>query len=84
MVIPCVRARVCVALFVLNVNFVSCHLQNLVMHHVDHSAGELIDLLQGLLRYDPSLRMTAHQALRHPFFTRDFHGGVKERAIFGF
>ncbi|GFZ21205.1 serine/threonine-protein kinase AFC1 [Actinidia rufa] len=46
---------------------------NLVMHHVDHSAGDLIDLLQGLLRYDPSLRITAHQALRHPFFTRDFH-----------
>ncbi|PSS13622.1 Serine/threonine-protein kinase [Actinidia chinensis var. chinensis] len=47
-------------------------LQNLVIHHVDHSAGDLIDLLQGLLRYDPSLRMTAHQALRHPFFARDF------------
>ncbi|KAK1295549.1 Serine/threonine-protein kinase AFC2 [Acorus calamus] len=28
-------------------------LQNLVMQHVDHSAGDLIDLLQGLLRYDP-------------------------------
>ncbi|KAI8526975.1 hypothetical protein RHMOL_Rhmol12G0040500 [Rhododendron molle] len=47
-------------------------LQNLVMHHVDHSAGDLIDLLQGLLRYDPSMRMTAHEALRHPFFTRDY------------
>ncbi|KAE9454649.1 hypothetical protein C3L33_13432, partial [Rhododendron williamsianum] len=47
-------------------------LQNLVMHHVDHSAGDLIDLLQGLLRYDPSMRMTAHEALRHPFFTREY------------
>ncbi|KAF5746537.1 serine/threonine-protein kinase AFC2-like [Tripterygium wilfordii] len=43
-------------------------LQNLVMQHVDHSAGELIDLLQGLLRFDPSSRLTAHEALRHPFF----------------
>ncbi|XP_058101993.1 serine/threonine-protein kinase AFC1-like isoform X4 [Magnolia sinica] len=48
-------------------------LQNLVMQHVDHSAGDLIDLLQGLLRYDPSDRSTAQEALRHPFFTRDHH-----------
>uniref|UniRef100_A0A5B6YZV9 dual-specificity kinase n=1 Tax=Davidia involucrata TaxID=16924 RepID=A0A5B6YZV9_DAVIN len=48
-------------------------LQNLVMQHVDHSAGDLIDLLQGLLRYDPSIRMTAREALRHPFFTREYH-----------
>ncbi|KAG8078429.1 hypothetical protein GUJ93_ZPchr0007g3046 [Zizania palustris] len=32
-------------------------LQNLVMQHVDHSAGDLIDLLQGLLRYDPDARI---------------------------
>ncbi|XP_042487442.1 serine/threonine-protein kinase AFC1-like isoform X4 [Macadamia integrifolia] len=48
-------------------------LQNLVMQHVDHSAGDLIDLLQGLLRYDPVDRLTAHEALRHPFLTRDNH-----------
>eukprot|EP00268_Persea_americana_P013723 TRINITY_DN160_c0_g1_i7.p2 TRINITY_DN160_c0_g1~~TRINITY_DN160_c0_g1_i7.p2 ORF type:complete len:102 (+),score=14.36 TRINITY_DN160_c0_g1_i7:3369-3674(+) len=48
-------------------------LQNLVMQHVDHSAGDLIDLLQGLLRYDPVERLTAREALRHPFFTRDHH-----------
>lgn len=48
-------------------------LQNLVMQHVDHSAGDLIDLLQGLLRYDPSTRISAHDALRHPFFTRDLY-----------
>eukprot|EP00262_Sarcandra_glabra_P003396 TRINITY_DN1407_c0_g1_i2.p1 TRINITY_DN1407_c0_g1~~TRINITY_DN1407_c0_g1_i2.p1 ORF type:complete len:102 (-),score=10.83 TRINITY_DN1407_c0_g1_i2:263-568(-) len=48
-------------------------LQNLVMQHVDHSGGDLIDLLQGLLRYDPSNRLTAREALRHPFFTRDRH-----------
>ncbi|KAJ3703276.1 hypothetical protein LUZ61_006981 [Rhynchospora tenuis] len=45
-------------------------LQNLVMQHVDHSAGDLIDLLQGLLRYDPNERLKAREALRHPFFTR--------------
>ncbi|RVX04317.1 Serine/threonine-protein kinase AFC2 [Vitis vinifera] len=48
-------------------------LPNLVMQHVDHSAGDLIDLLQGLLRYDPSNRLTPQDALRHPFFTRDYH-----------
>ncbi|TXG58557.1 hypothetical protein EZV62_016386 [Acer yangbiense] len=46
-------------------------LQNLIMQHVDHSAGDLIDLLQGLLRYDPAERLKAREALRHPFFTRD-------------
>ncbi|KAJ6845268.1 serine/threonine-protein kinase AFC2 isoform X1 [Iris pallida] len=45
-------------------------LQNLVMEHVDHSAGDLIDLLHGLLNYEPSDRLTAYEALRHPFFTR--------------
>ncbi|KAK3006064.1 hypothetical protein RJ639_016296 [Escallonia herrerae] len=45
-------------------------LQNLIMQHVDHSAGDLIHLLQGLLRYDPSERLTAREALRHPFFNR--------------
>ncbi|KAL2344990.1 hypothetical protein Fmac_006275 [Flemingia macrophylla] len=43
-------------------------LPNLIMQHVDHSAGDLIDLLQGLLRYDPSERLKAKEALRHPFF----------------
>ncbi|KAK6920614.1 Protein kinase domain [Dillenia turbinata] len=46
-------------------------LQNLVMQHVDHSAGDLIHLLQGLLKYEPSERLTAREALRHVFFTRD-------------
>ncbi|KAF5808702.1 putative dual-specificity kinase CMGC-CLK family [Helianthus annuus] len=46
-------------------------LQNLIMQHVDHSAGDLIHLLQGLLRYDPLDRLTAREALRHPFFSRD-------------
>ncbi|XP_023886337.1 serine/threonine-protein kinase AFC2 isoform X2 [Quercus suber] len=46
-------------------------LQNLIMEHVDHSAGDLIHLLQGLLRYDPLDRLKAREALRHPFFSRD-------------
>ncbi|XP_059657198.1 serine/threonine-protein kinase AFC2-like isoform X3 [Cornus florida] len=46
-------------------------LQNLVMQHVDHSAGDLTHLLQLLLKYDPSDRLTAREALKHPFFTRD-------------
>lgn len=45
--------------------------QNLIMQHVDHSAGDLIDLLQGLLRYDPAERFKAREALGHPFFTRE-------------
>lgn len=46
-------------------------IQNLIMQHVDHSAGDLIDLLQGLLRYEPAERLKAREALGHPFFTRD-------------
>lgn len=46
-------------------------LQNLVMKHVDHSAGDLIDLLKGLLRYEPAERLKAREALGHPFFMRD-------------
>jgi len=48
------------------------HEQNLVMQNVDQSAGDFIDLLQGLLKYDPANRMTAQEALRHPFFTEGF------------
>ncbi|TVU29423.1 hypothetical protein EJB05_20988 [Eragrostis curvula] len=44
-------------------------LQNLIMENVDHSAGDFIDLLQGLLKYDPASRLTAEEALRHPFLT---------------
>jgi len=47
-------------------------LQNLVMQNVDQAAGDFIDLLQGLLKYDPSSRLTAREALRHPFFTQGF------------
>ncbi|KAI9173386.1 hypothetical protein LWI28_000577 [Acer negundo] len=46
-------------------------LQNLIMQQVDHSAGDLIHLLQGLLKFDPVDRLTAREALRHPFFSGD-------------
>ncbi|KAK9733998.1 hypothetical protein RND81_04G107100 [Saponaria officinalis] len=46
-------------------------LQNLVMQHVDHSGGDFIHLIKGLLTYDPVERLTAREALRHPFFSRD-------------
>ncbi|KAK8518065.1 hypothetical protein V6N12_017226 [Hibiscus sabdariffa] len=55
-------------------------LPNLIMQHVDHSAGDLIDLLQGLLRYDPAKRLTAREALRHPFFKRD-HRRAKNKEL---
>jgi len=31
-----------------------------------------LDLLLGLLTYDPNLRITTKQALKHPFFSQDF------------
>ncbi|KAG0533698.1 hypothetical protein BDA96_04G215600 [Sorghum bicolor] len=36
------------------------------------AAGDFIDLLQGLLKYDSADRLTAEEALRHPFFTEGF------------
>ncbi|KAE9587028.1 hypothetical protein Lal_00004343 [Lupinus albus] len=44
------------------------HLKDIVSRHVDSSRSSLTDLLHGLLRYDPSERLTARQALDHPFF----------------
>eukprot|EP00050_Salpingoeca_kvevrii_P019636 m.88539 g.88539 ORF g.88539 m.88539 type:complete len:473 (-) comp8507_c1_seq1:68-1486(-) len=33
-----------------------------------HASPECIDLLNGLLHYDPELRLSARQALKHPYF----------------
>ena len=33
-----------------------------------HTPADAIDLAQRLLRYDPDQRLTASQALAHPFF----------------
>ncbi|KAL0312008.1 UNVERIFIED_CONTAM: Serine/threonine-protein kinase AFC3 [Sesamum radiatum] len=43
-------------------------LKNLVSRHVDSSRSSLVNLLHGLLKFDPSERLTARQALEHPFF----------------
>ncbi|KAG8491255.1 hypothetical protein CXB51_014431 [Gossypium anomalum] len=43
-------------------------LKNIVSQHVESSRYFLADLLEGLLKYDPSERLTARQALNHPFF----------------
>ncbi|XVE71077.1 hypothetical protein DITRI_Ditri10aG0121200 [Diplodiscus trichospermus] len=42
--------------------------KNMVSQHVESSRYTLVDLLEGLLKYDPSERLTARQALNHPFF----------------
>ncbi|XP_030548763.1 serine/threonine-protein kinase AFC3 isoform X1 [Rhodamnia argentea] len=43
-------------------------LQNLVSQHADSSRSSLTDLLRGLLKCNPSERLTAREALKHPFF----------------
>ncbi|XP_052208749.1 serine/threonine-protein kinase AFC3 isoform X2 [Diospyros lotus] len=44
-------------------------LKNRVSKHVDCSrSSSLVDLLHGLLKFDPTERLTARQALDHPFF----------------
>uniref|UniRef100_A0A453EZL5 Protein kinase domain-containing protein n=1 Tax=Aegilops tauschii subsp. strangulata TaxID=200361 RepID=A0A453EZL5_AEGTS len=43
-------------------------LKDLVARNADHSKASLADLLYGLLRFEPSERLTAQEALDHPFF----------------
>nr|ACG35326.1 serine/threonine-protein kinase AFC3 [Zea mays] len=43
-------------------------LKDLVSRNADHSKVALVDLLYGLLRFEPSERLTAEEALDHPFF----------------
>ncbi|XP_043725294.1 serine/threonine-protein kinase AFC3 isoform X1 [Telopea speciosissima] len=43
-------------------------LKNLVSQCVESSRASLTDLLYGLLQFDPLERITARQALNHPFF----------------
>ncbi|RRT68377.1 hypothetical protein B296_00008708 [Ensete ventricosum] len=42
--------------------------QDLISSHVDYSRASLNDLLYGLLKFEPSERLTAREALNHPFF----------------
>ncbi|KAH1244945.1 Serine/threonine-protein kinase AFC3 [Glycine max] len=44
------------------------HLKDIVSRNVDSSRSSLTELLHGLLTYDPTKRITARQALDHPFF----------------
>ncbi|KAK0571550.1 hypothetical protein LWI29_017915 [Acer saccharum] len=44
------------------------HLKNMVSVNVQSSRSLFTDLLHGLLKYDPSERLTAREALNHPFF----------------
>ncbi|CAI9093480.1 OLC1v1028985C1 [Oldenlandia corymbosa var. corymbosa] len=43
-------------------------LKYLISRHGVSSKHHLVDLLHGVLKYDPSMRLTARQALDHPFF----------------
>lgn len=48
--------------------YLDCNFQDLVSRKADHSRAALADLLHGLLRFEPSERLTAQEALEHPFF----------------
>ncbi|XP_027081210.2 serine/threonine-protein kinase AFC3-like isoform X2 [Coffea arabica] len=43
-------------------------LKNLISRHVEFSKSSFVDLLHALLKFDPSERLSARQALDHPFF----------------
>ncbi|XP_057957386.1 serine/threonine-protein kinase AFC3 isoform X1 [Malania oleifera] len=43
-------------------------LKDMISQRVDRSRSLLTELLFGLLKFDPSERLTARQALNHPFF----------------
>ncbi|KAL9247893.1 hypothetical protein vseg_021273 [Gypsophila vaccaria] len=44
------------------------HVKELISRHIDSSKSCLTDLLYKLLKFDPSERPTAREALNHPFF----------------
>lgn len=37
-------------------------------HRIAHASRGCVDLITGLCTYDPDERLTAKQALRHPYF----------------
>ncbi|XP_020692043.1 serine/threonine-protein kinase AFC3-like [Dendrobium catenatum] len=43
-------------------------LKDLVSRYLEYSRSSLTDLLYGLLRFEPTERLTAREALDHPFF----------------
>eukprot|EP00897_Mesotaenium_endlicherianum_P005372 jgi/Mesen1/4863/ME000244S04042 len=40
----------------------------IIVELVTHSAGTLIDLVEMMLRFEPAERISAREALKHPFF----------------
>ena len=46
----------------------SVHIQNNIRHHFRHFSKATIDLLKSMLCYDPSKRISADEALEHPYF----------------
>ncbi|KMZ57569.1 Protein kinase superfamily protein [Zostera marina] len=44
-------------------------LKELIYRNTEYSRSSLSDLLRSLLRYDPNERLTADEALNHPFFS---------------
>ena len=47
-------------------------------HHLPHATDSCIDLMMWLLMYDPDQRITARQAVKHPYF-RSIRDGEKGR-----
>lgn len=43
-------------------------LRDLVKDEKDFASGSLCDLIEQMLNYDPDDRITAREALKHPFF----------------
>jgi renal tumor antigen len=39
-----------------------------IAKHLPQASAECLDLLVGMLQYDPELRFSARQALKHPYF----------------
>ena len=48
--------------------YFTCVMQYLISGHVEFSKSSFVDLLHALLKFDPSERLSARQALDHPFF----------------
>ncbi|PWZ09327.1 Serine/threonine-protein kinase AFC3 [Zea mays] len=65
--VGCILVELCSVRSLHTLYFSSTSL-DLVSRNADHSKVALVDLLYGLLRFEPSERLTAEEALDHPFF----------------
>lgn len=69
--------------WLLNNRFISVLLQNMLSQYLGCSRSSFIALLHDLLKFDPSERLTAREALEHPFFRIPTWGNQSElRLIF--